>query len=96
MRDYENPYQNPQWRGWVLHPHHGGAQTLQDLLLHLYNSSAWPVAMNRVCCLDHEHWSAAMAFLHDYRARGEDNEVFLQLCREVIATRVPQESNQDS
>jgi hypothetical protein len=33
-----NPYRHPVWSEWIRGAHHGDAQALQNLALHLYNS----------------------------------------------------------
>ena len=54
-----NPYLHPVWTTWIRDAHHGGAQALQNLALHLYNSRDWPVNLGYICSLSDDHWEAA-------------------------------------
>jgi hypothetical protein len=95
VSEYRNPYLDPSWRGWIRGAHHGGAQALQDLALHLYNSRGWPVHMSVVCSTADDHWEAALAMLLDYRERGEANREFMALCEEIVAERLAHEGDSE-
>ena len=66
-----NPYLHPVWSEWIRGAHHGGAQALQNLALHLYNSREWPVDLGYICSMSDDHWEAALAMILDYRENGE-------------------------
>jgi len=66
-----NPYLHPVWSEWIRGAHHGGAQALQNLALHLYNSREWPVNLGYICSMSDDHWEAALAMILDYRENGE-------------------------
>lgn len=68
--------------------HHGGAQALQDLALHLYKARAWPVDLSDLCSLSDDHWEAALAMTLDYRKHGERNAAFMAMCREIADQRL--------
>lgn len=69
-----NPYLHPVWSGWIRGAHHGGAQALQNLALHLYNSREWPVNLGYICSMSGDHWEAALAMILDYRENGKKIE----------------------
>jgi hypothetical protein len=83
-----NPYLHPVWSKWIRGAHHGGAQALQNLALHLYNSRDWPVNLGYICSLSDDHWEAAMAMILDYRENGEENREFLAMCAEIAEERL--------
>ena len=70
-----NPYLHPVWSYWIRGAHHGGAQVLQNLALHLYNSREWPVDLDYICSMSDDHWEAALAMILDYRENGEKIEI---------------------
>jgi len=82
-----NPYLHPVWTKWISGAHHSGAQALQNLALHLYNSSDWPVNLAYICTLSDDHWEAAQAMIQDYRRNGEANKAFMALCEEIVERR---------
>jgi hypothetical protein len=83
-----NPYLHPVWSQWIRGAHHGGAQALQNLALHLYNSRDWPVDLSYLCAMSDDHWEAAMAMILDYRESGERNAAFMAICREIADERL--------
>ena len=83
-----NPYLHPVWSEWIRGAHHGGAQALQNLALHLYNSRDWPVDLGYLCSMSEDHWEAAMAMILDYRENGERNTAFMAMCREIANERL--------
>jgi len=83
-----NPYLHPVWSQWIRGAHHGGAQALQNLALHLYNSRDWPVDLSYLCSMSEDHWEAAMAMILDYRENGERNAAFMAVCREIADERL--------
>ena len=83
-----NPYLHPVWSQWIRDAHHGGAQALQNLALHLYNSRDWPVDLSYLCSMSEDHWEAAMAMILDYRENGERNAAFMAICREIADERL--------
>jgi hypothetical protein len=83
-----NPYLHPVWSQWIRGAHHGGAQALQNLALHLYNSRDWPVDLSYLCSMSEDHWEAAMAMILDYRENGERNAAFMAICREIADERL--------
>lgn len=83
-----NPYLHPVWSEWIRGAHHGGAQALQDLALHLYNSRDWPADLGYLCSMSEDHWEAAMAMILDYREHGERNAAFMAMCREIADERL--------
>ena len=83
-----NPYLHPVWSQWIRGAHHGGAQALQNLALHLYNSRDWPVDLGYLCSMSEDHWEAAMAMILDYRENGERNAAFMAICREIADERL--------
>ena len=83
-----NPYLHPVWSQWIRGANHGGAQALQNLALHLYNSRDWPVDLSYLCSMSEDHWEAAMAMILDYRENGERNAAFMAICREIADERL--------
>ena len=83
-----NPYRHPVWSEWIRGAHHGGAQALQNLALHLYNSRDWPVDLGYLCSMSEDHWEAALAMILDYRENGESNAAFMAMCREIADERL--------
>jgi len=83
-----NPYLHPVWSEWIRGAHHGGAQALQNLALHLYNSRDWPVDLGYLCSMSEDHWEAAMAMILDYRENGERNAAFMAMCGEIADERL--------
>ncbi|NCA72881.1 MAG: hypothetical protein EOM91_23065 [Sphingobacteriia bacterium] len=82
-----NPYLHPVWSEWIRGAHHGGAQALQNLALHLYNSREWPVNLGYICSMSDDHWEAALAMILDYRENGEKNREFMAMCEAIAAAR---------
>ncbi|MGB5831651.1 MAG: hypothetical protein WBG92_06625 [Thiohalocapsa sp.] len=82
-----NPYLHPVWSEWIRGAHHGGAQALQNLALHLYNSREWPVDLGYICSMSDDHWEAVLAMILDYRENGESNRVFMAMCEEIAEER---------
>ena len=91
-----NPYLHPVWTTWIRDAHHGGAQALQNLALHLYNSRDWPVNLGYICSLSDDHWEAAQAMIEDYRRNGENNKAFMALCEEIVERREAAAQDRDS
>lgn len=85
-----NPYLHPVWSKWIRGAHHGGAQALQNLALHLYNSRDWSVNLGYICSLSKDHWEAALAMILDYRENGENNRAFMAMCEEIVEERQAQ------
>jgi len=82
-----NPYLHPVWSYWIRGAHHGGAQVLQNLALHLYNSREWPVDLDYICSMSDDHWEAALAMILDYRENGEKNRDFMAMCEAIAEER---------
>lgn len=82
-----NPYLHPVWSQCIRGAHHGGARTLQNLALHLYNSPEYPVNVGYLCAMSDDHWEAAHAMMLDYRANGENNRAFIAMCEDSIEER---------
>jgi hypothetical protein len=85
-----NPDFHPVWNQRLREGRHGGARALQDPALNLYNGSAWPVDLGRVCGLSDEHRDAALAMRMDDRIHAEGNAAFMALCREIKTQRLGQ------
>jgi hypothetical protein len=85
-----NPYLHPVWSKWIRSAHHGGAQALQNLALHLYNSRDWSVNLGYICSMSEDHWETALAMILDYRENGENNREFMAMCEEIVAERQAQ------
>lgn len=83
-----DPHLHPVWSEWIRGAHHGGAQALQDLALHLYNSRDWPVDPGYLCSMYDDRWETAMAMILDYRENGERNTAFMAMCREIADERL--------
>jgi len=83
-----NPYLHPVWCKWIRGAHHGGAQALQNLALHLYNARDWSVNLGYICSMSEGHWEAALAMIQDYRTNGENNREFMAMCEEIAAERL--------
>ena len=83
-----NPYLHPVWSEWIRGAHHGVAQALRNLALHLYNSRDWPVDLGYLCSMSEDHWEAALAMILDYRENGERNAAFMAMCREIADERL--------
>jgi hypothetical protein len=83
-----NPNPHPVWGQWIRGAHHGGAQALQNLALHLYDSRDRPVDLGYLCSMSEDHWEAAMAMTLDYRENGELNGAFMGMCRELADERL--------
>lgn len=82
-----NPYLHPVWSEWICGAHHGGAQALQNLAVHLYNSREWPVNLGYICSMSDDHWEAALVMILDYRENGEKNREFMTMCEEIAEER---------
>jgi len=67
---------------------YGASESLQDLVLNLWNGQAWPVDMGRLTRnLDAAHWAIALDLLESYRGNGEGDAAFMAIAAELAAQR---------
>jgi hypothetical protein len=67
---------------------YGASQSLQDLVLSLWNGEGWPLDMGRLARnADAAHWAIAVSLLESYRRHGETDPAFMTLAAELAARR---------
>lgn len=67
---------------------YGASESLQDLVLSLWNGQGWPIDMGRLARnADARHWAIALELLESYRRHGEDDPVFMAIATDLAAQR---------
>lgn len=68
---------------------YGASESLQDLVINLWNGKGWTVDMGRLARnADAEHWSIALELLESYRRHGEGDPVFMAIAADLAAERL--------
>lgn len=82
----ENPF--VAHRAILVDADDGEGHLLGDLALHLWNGEQWPANLGRLARgADEAHWRIAQAMIAWYRAHGEDDPAFMDLCLELAGRR---------
>lgn len=74
-------------RAILLHSDYGVAISLQQFVLSMYNSSSVKFEADRLGNYDPKHLAVFVELASSYNANGENDEAFMQVCREMWAQR---------
>jgi len=67
---------------------YGASESLQDLVLNLWNGQGWQVDMGRLARnLDGPHWAIVLELLESYRRNAEGDPEFMAIAAELAAQR---------
>lgn len=85
MKNSESPFH--RHRKILLHHDYSGAQTLQSFALSCWNGNTWQFRGDRLTSLDQKHLTIFLELAQQYSRHGENDPVFMEVCREMIEKR---------